>query len=105
MSREEEVVAFLRLFHITNRPQRIQIIRYLTSKQCNILREVAYNLLVNSSITISKPDRAYLRRRIAVIKKLASKRFCFKIKKDILLANQSLLKKIVDIILNYWEKE
>ena len=104
MTSKDDIIVFLRAFSIFNRQQRISTIKHMTSVQCQILREVVYNLLFNSSIHISPKDRQYFNRRVNTLRMLASKRICAKEKRTILSTHQSLLKKVVHTVLNYLEE-
>ena len=105
MPSKDDIVAFLGIFYTVNRAQRLGIIKHLTSQQCQILREAVYNLLFNSSIQIIDKDRQYFNRRMTVLRMLASKRVCVKEKRNLLVANQALLQKVVSIVINYLDKK
>jgi hypothetical protein len=92
---------FLKLFVLTDRSQRLALLNSITRKQCTIIRQLAYNILFNSSIDLSSAERAYLRRHSSSIKQLASKKVCLELKKTILLRKHLLIKRIAVIALKY----
>ena len=98
---KHEIQSFLRLIVSTTRKQRLALFKNITSKQCHFIRQVAYNILINTSLQISEKDRLYLRRSIGLLKKLASRRIDLEEKKKIVLDRHLLVKRIASIALQY----
>jgi hypothetical protein len=92
---------FLKLFALTTRSQRLALLRGITKKQCAIIRQLAYNILFNSSIDLSNSERAYLKQNSIEIKQLASRKVSLDRKKDILLRRHLLIKRMALIALKY----
>ena len=97
----DEVKNFLQLIVSTTRNQRLAIFRNITSKQCQIIRQVAYNILINTSLHISQKDRLYLRKSIKLLRLLASRLVDLEAKKEILIDRHLLIKRIATIALQY----
>ena len=98
-----DVIEFLKLITITTYTQRVDILRNITKKQFRYIRQVAFNILFNSSIPLSVKEKQYLQRHSASIKKLASKRTCLDEKRIVLSGKQLLIKKLCEIALKYLE--
>ena len=92
---------FLRLLSITGRAQRISLLRHISKSQCTHLKGLAHNLMFNSEITLTSEEKKYLTRHSGVIKQIASRRVCLEEKKNLLVDNQRLVKRLVDIGLAY----
>ena len=100
-SRDNDVVDFLSMLTLANIKQRKAILHTLTWKQCTILRQLAYNVMFNSSITLSDKDRQYLQRHSKVVKVLASKKACTVEKAQFFTTHQSVIYKLAKIGLQY----
>jgi len=98
---KDEIQSFLQLIVTTTKNQRLALFRNITPKQCHIIRQVAYNILINTSIQLTPKDRSYLRNSIDLLKQLASRRVEINEKREILLKRHLLVKKIAAIALQY----
>ena len=87
-----------------SRPQRLFILQNISRKQCVYLKEISLNVLINKSIILSDKHRAYLKAKLADIKKLASHSVCFNKKKKIIEHHHLLIKKLCLITLEYFDK-
>ena len=85
----------------TSSNQRLAILKHATIKQCNLVREMAYNLLLNSSIKFNDRDRSFLKKHTNSIRRLASKKVCNTEKKSILVQKHLLIKRMAKIVLEY----
>jgi hypothetical protein len=81
--------------------QRTALLKSVTSRQCQLLREIAFNILFNTSITISEKDKNYFKNSSYFIKLLASKRVCQRDKKKFLLKKRKLIKKLSKTVHKY----
>jgi hypothetical protein len=95
------IVDFLKLLVLSTPQQRLNILRTVNKKQCAVIRQVAYNLMFNTSIEIASEDRNYLKRNSVPIKELASRKICLQRKRSILSHKHLLIKRIATIILKY----
>ena len=95
------ITSFLNLILSASKDQRLALLRSISSKQGQIIRQVAYNILINSSIPLRTDDRAYLQRNIGILRKLASRRIDIHEKRDILVKKHLLAKAIARIAVNY----
>ena len=95
----KKLIDFLKLFLLTNKEQRLGLLRNIKRDQCELLRQVAYNILFNSSVKLSDRDRSYLKRRSGAIKRLASKKVCHWRKREILVKHHRLIKRVAEIAL------
>ena len=100
-----EALDFAESYLQLNTKQRESFLAQMTVRQCNILRNCLYNLIMNSSINISQTDRKYLNKRIGIIKTLASKKVCATDKRDILVKKNLLIRRILRILLTYVQEE
>ena len=99
--RYTDALDFVKTLVLVNHQQRLGILRNITKKQCAVIRQVAYNILFNSSIALTDKDRAYLRRHSKSVKELASRRICLKRKTAILVKKHLLVKYIAEITFHY----
>ncbi len=97
----ETVYEFIKTFLTFSQRQRKSFLLAITAKQCDIIRSVCYNLLLNKSIELSDSHRLYLKKRINIIKKLASKRICVGDKKKILARYSGVITYVFRVILSY----
>ena len=95
---------FLKLLSTTRRQQRISLLKHVSRAQCTHMRSLAYNLMFNSAMNLTPEERKYLSRHSRVIKQIASRRFCLQEKKDLMVDNQILVKRMADIVLPYLKK-
>ena len=98
-----ELRQFLHRLWASERPVRLAIIRHLTAKDCAIIRQAAYNVLFNSSITIRETDRRYMNNHISMLRTLASRRISAKDKRRDLEKKQSFLKRLAKVASDYLE--
>jgi hypothetical protein len=96
-----DIVDFLKIVTLTTHQQLLCILRTVTKQQCAIIRQVAYNLMFNSSLDLKAEDKNYLKRNSSVIKQLASRKVCLQRKKSILEHKHLLVKRIATIVLKY----
>jgi hypothetical protein len=87
-----------------SRAQRIACLNTLSVKQLKLLRELAFNILFNTGISISECDRKYIRRHTLVVKQLASKRTTGAEKRRLACHYHYLIKKLAAIALVYFDK-
>ena len=97
----KSLTQFLQLLSITRRSQRVALLKHLTKQQCAHMRSLSHNLMFNSDISPTEGDRRYLNRHSSIIKHIASRRVCSQDKKDLLVENQSLVKRLADFGLLY----
>ena len=96
-----QLTDFLKLFLVTNREQRLGLLHNISREQCDFIRQAAYNILFNSSLTLSDKDRNYFKKHIGAIKRLASKRICLEKRRPILVKHHLVVKRIASIVLKY----
>lgn len=103
MSAEDntELQNFIRFMVLAPRLQAISILTNITRKQCDFIRQIAYNILFNQSIDFSEQDRDYFKRKSISIKQLASKRICLTKKRDILVYQYPVVRRLIDIVAKY----
>ena len=104
MSAEEhntKLIDFLKLFVVTNREQRLGLLHNISSEQCDLIRQAAYNILFNSSLILLDKDKNYFKKHIGAIKRLASKRICLEKRRPILVKHHLVVKRIATIALDY----
>ena len=94
---------FARQFLSLSRRQQDTFLVHVTNAQCGILRNIVYNLLLNSSVQglISTVDRTYLRRNTTALRSLASRRVCVPDKRAILVRKALLVKRVLIITVKY----
>ena len=97
-----EVIDFLKFLTQVSDKQRIALLSYLNSKQCKIIRQLAYNILFNSSINIASEDLLFLKKNSDYIKQIASKNICLKKKREVLVKRHLLVKRLGAIALTYF---
>ena len=97
----DKIEAFLRILVTGTKDQRLAILRFITPQQVTIIRQVSYNILINSSIYIGIEDRDYLNRNISAVRQLASRRVELEQKREILIKRHLLVKKLAQIALDY----
>ena len=88
-----------------NSSQRESFLHHMTSKQCLVLRNCSYNLLMNSSIAITQSDKNYLKKHVGIIRQLASKKICTTEKRDLLVKRNLLIRRILRILVDYIQIE
>lgn len=98
---DTRLIDFLKLFVVTNREQRLGLLRNISTEQCDLIRQAAYNILFNSSLTLSEKDKNYFKKHIGAIKRLASKRICLEKRRPILVKHHLVVKRIASIALKY----
>ena len=96
-----DTLDFVKTLVLVNHQQRLGILQNISKKQCAIIRQVAYNILFNSSINLTDKDRSYLRRHSKSVKELASRRVCLKRKTAILVKKHQLVKYLAELTLRY----
>lgn len=101
MKDSAEVIYFLRLLTNSKPSFRKILLTNLPQKQCELIRQVALNILLNTSIELSDQDKVYLRSKKKIIQLIASKKVCAAEKRSILKNNQETIKKIATITINY----
>ena len=88
-----------------NSSQRESFLLHLTSKQCLVLRNCSYNLVMNSSIAITQNDKNYLKKQMGIIRQLASKKICTTEKRGLLVKKNLLIRRILRILVDYIQLE
>ena len=88
-----------------NNSQRESFLLHLTSKQCLVLRNCSYNLIMNSSIAITQNDKNYLKKQMGIIRQLASKKICTTEKRGLLVKKNLLIRRILRILVDYIQLE
>ena len=101
MDKTTHVLDFARLLASTSKNQRIAILKNITPPQCRIIKQIAYNLIFNTSIKISDLNKKYLNHNLHNLKLLASKRICITQKRHILEKRHLLVKKAAQLIITY----
>jgi len=74
----KEILFFAKLLSTSTRQTRLTILKHITSWQCELLRQIFLNIVLNSSINLSTSEKSYMKNRLTSIKLLASKRICKK---------------------------
>ncbi len=97
----DDVYNFAKVFLSFSPKQRKDFLTNIKQNQCNLIRSASYNLLLNSEIILSETQRQYLKPRVGRVKKLASKRICLTEKRQVLVKNISLIRKIWGIVIDY----
>jgi len=96
-----EIFFLARLIATSKCSTRLVLLKTINSEQCEYLRQMFYNVLLNSSVSHSPGDKSYLRRNIRDIRLLASKRVCRKDKKKLLVKKQALVARVCKIVVRY----
>ena len=104
MEYNQKLIGLTRLIVTAKGKQRISILKNVTKEQCKLIREIAYNILFNTSITIEKEDKKYLKKYLLAIKLLASKKVCSSDKIEILAKKHLLIKRLAEIVYTYLVK-
>ena len=104
-SQSDEALDFSFGYMRLNALQREGFLRHLTGKQCRILRNCVFNVIVNTSFNISQTDRKYLKKYMPVLKKIASKRICVGDKREVLVKKNLLIRRVLKIVISYIESE
>ncbi len=81
--------------------QRLSFLSQIRRNQCEIIRQVATNVLLNSSITLSDAERQYFRRKQSVLWHLASKRVCMDDKRHLLTKYSPLIRQLMQVTVRY----
>ena len=95
------VLDFAKTLVNSNKKQCTAILLHMSPKQCRILREMALNLLLNDSVHIPEKEKKYLKRNAAKIKLIASRKVCAADKKQIVIKNQRMIKRIANVVIGY----
>jgi hypothetical protein len=97
----KEILFFAKLLSTSTRQTRLAILKNIVSWQCELLRQIFYNIVLNSSIDLSSSEKDYMKKRLTTVKLLASKKVCKKKKSEIFVKNQSLVLKACKIVVKY----
>lgn len=97
----KEILFYAKLIATATRSTRIVLLSAINSEQCEFLRQIFYNVLLNSSVSYSNKEKLYLRRNIKDIKLLASKRVCKKEKRKLFVKKQAMVSRVCKIIIKY----
>jgi hypothetical protein len=97
------VIAFLHLVAEGSKNQRRALLSTIAGAQLKILRDVSYNILLNSNIQLTQEQRSYLRRHSSIIKQWASRHVSACKKRDLASSHPYLVKKLAEIALTYLE--
>lgn len=81
--------------------QRVNFLRGITKNQCSLIRQIAYNVLLNPNIKLSDKNRRYIKRHLVSVKELASRRICLERKRLILVKKHLLIKRLCSIVYEY----
>ena len=84
-----------------NKQQRISYLHFADKRICKIIREVAYNILLNETIKLEDKEKKYMRRKIKDIRTLASKFTSIHDRRELLVKQHLLIKKIAKITLRH----
>ena len=84
-----------------NKQQRISFLHFADKKTCKIIREIAYNILLNDTIELEAKERLYMRNRLEALKTLASKFTSIYQRREILVDQHLLIKKLAHITLKH----
>ena len=104
-NKSSEALDFAEGYLHLNANQRESFLQHMSDKQCHILTNCIYNLIMNSSINISQPDKNYLKKRMGIIRTLASKKICATDKRTRLVRQNLLIRRILKILLAYVRSE
>ena len=100
-SQERRIIDFCKTIIRVSYNQRLAILKDINRGQCSIIRQVAYNVLLNEAFDLSPKDRAYLNRHLNSIRELASRRVCGDRKRIILVKKHLLVKRLCSIAVKY----
>lgn len=94
-------------FLALNRFQQETFLVHISAAQCRIIQNVAYNLLLNTSVQslLSEVDRKYLRRSTSALRTIASRRICVREKRAVLVKKTRLIRRILQISIKYVDQE
>lgn len=84
-----------------SKSRRISWIQDLTPAEAGLLRQVAYNILFNSSLQLSERDRTYFNRRLPLLRRIASRRVPTAEKRLILGKKPMFLKRLALVANEY----
>jgi hypothetical protein len=99
--KEDKLETFIKLIILGDVEQSSGFLRKLNHRQCKWVREIAYNILFNSSIRIPEKERKYFKKNSLVIKLLASKKISGKDKKKIIGDNHPLVRRLAGVVYDY----
>ena len=97
----DSVIDFCKTVLAVNYEQRLAVLRHISSSQCSIVRQIAYNVLLNEDVSLSDKERTYLRRHLNSVKELASRKVCAERKRLVLVKKHLLVKRLCSIALRY----
>ena len=89
------------ILRLSKKSQRLWI-EDLSTSDTRLLRQIAYNILFNSSLELSEKDLKYFRRRLEVLRQLASRRVTVKDKQALLKQNPFILHRLAGIAKAYF---
>ena len=101
----QDIYDFMTLYLSLTPQQRRPFLVTISRAQCERIRQVFYNVLINKSIEISSEDRQYLLKHNASLRSLASRRYCMTVKKTLLVKKAPMLVRVFRIIHDYIDSE
>ncbi len=81
--------------------QRRSFLAQIRRNQCEIIRQVATNVLLNSSMILSDSERSYFKKKQGILRQLASKRICMDDKRELLPKYSSVVKQLMKVAVRY----
>ena len=84
-----------------NKQQRLSFFHFADRKTVKYIREIAVNILLNDSFTLSAQEKNYLQRKVHHIKDIASRYTSLYKKREIFVAQHLLVKKLAIITLKH----
>ncbi len=101
----DDVFGFGKTFLSLSPKQKVQFLTSITKDQCELIRQAALNVLINSGLELSDKDRKYFNRHINTLKKLASRRICLDGKRETLPKYKQLVTRVLNLIIEYISQE
>ena len=101
----EDVYAFIKVYLSLSSVQRRPFLVGLSKLQCELIRQISYNLLINKSITLTETDRKYLLKYNSTLRTIASRRFCLTAKRDALVRKAPMLLHVFRVTIAYIDSE
>ena len=99
-TKTDEILFYAKLIASAKRSTRLVLLYSINAEQCEYLRPMFYNVLLNSSVS-THSEKSYFRRNIKDIRLLASKRVCRKNKRKLLVKKQAMVGRVCKIVVKY----
>lgn len=96
--------SLLELLHSILRLRKVGLVlwtQHLKPAEAGLLRQVAYNILFNSSFRLGERDKVYFKRRLPLLRRIASRRISTAEKRSLLAKKPLFLKRLAVVAREY----